>query len=168
MHLNVYWITAILFLAMAVTGMVVLIRRLMARREIEKWQEEFGASADEAEVSESEEQVADSEPIVWGRMEVMVDDRRISTHRIHLEETTVGRDPGKARIVIPELIVSKRHCALFERDGKLWIRDEASTNGMYRNGEKVSESQVDHGAVFFLGRRGNVKLVFLTDSPIEE
>ncbi len=171
MQLNVYWIIALVLLVGAIVGMGMLIRRrhsFYAEMDMENDMEVDMTTEDEVQSEDEEDLVPEEDPAdhpVWGRVDIMVDGRRISTQRVHLATTTVGRDPGRARIVIPELIVSKRHCVLFEKAGKLWIRDAGSTNGVFRDGEPVREAEVTHGSIYSLGRRGSVKLVFTTDPP---
>ncbi|HDP95857.1 MAG TPA: FHA domain-containing protein [Candidatus Aminicenantes bacterium] len=164
MQLNVYWIIALVLLIAALLGMGILIRRRKSLYdEIDSELDE--ESSAEEEVFPPAHDLFDSS--VWGRVDIMVEGRRISTQRVHLTTATIGRDPGQAQIVIPELIVSKQHCELFEKSGSLWIRDAGSTNGLFRDGEQIQEAEVTHGAVFSLGRRGSVKLVFTTDPPQE-
>ena len=163
MHVNVYWIIAVILLLASLAGMIILFRRRHSR---------WGSDIAESEESSGSVPFPDSnaetaEYPVWGRVDVMVEGKRISTQRIHLTTTIIGRDTGRAQIVIPELIVSKQHCVLFEKEGDLWIRDVGSTNGVFRDGGAVEEGEVRHGSVFSLGRRGSVKLVFYTDPPLD-
>jgi pSer/pThr/pTyr-binding forkhead associated (FHA) protein len=52
-------------------------------------------------------------------------------------EFLIGRDPHcQLRPASPA--VSKQHCGVFARDGKLFIRDYGSTNGTFVNGEQVA------------------------------
>ena len=51
------------------------------------------------------------------------------------EAFTIGLDPG-CSLVLPDMLVSRRHAELVEReDGECWIRDLGSRNGTYVNGE---------------------------------
>jgi pSer/pThr/pTyr-binding forkhead associated (FHA) protein len=51
-------------------------------------------------------------------------------------EFLIGRDPQcHLRPVSP--IISKRHCALLLRDGKVFVRDFKSTNGTFVNGQQI-------------------------------
>lgn len=163
MHVNVYWVIAVILLLASLAGMVILFRRRHSRWESDIPEEDGNLDAVPFPVDPRDP----GEYPIWGRVDVMVDGKRISTQRIHLTTTIVGRDPGRAQIVIPELIVSKQHCVLFEKDGKLWIRDVDSTNGVFRDGDSVEEGEVQHGSVYSLGRRGSVKLVFYTDPPLD-
>ena len=55
--------------------------------------------------------------------------------KIGQEAFTIGLDPGNA-LVLPDMLVSRRHAELVEREGgECWIRDLDSRNGTYVNGE---------------------------------
>jgi pSer/pThr/pTyr-binding forkhead associated (FHA) protein len=49
---------------------------------------------------------------------------------------TIGRDP-KCNLRPASAIISKRHCALLKRNGKVFVRDFDSTNGTFVNEERV-------------------------------
>ena len=52
-------------------------------------------------------------------------------------EFLIGRDPHcQLRPASPA--ISKQHCGVFARDGKLFVRDYGSTNGTFVNGEQVA------------------------------
>jgi len=164
MQWNVYWIIALILLLAALAGMAILIRR--RHRGWEPDEADYDEAMAGAGTEDAAESAASESPI-WGRVDIMVEGRRISTQRVLLGTTMVGRDPARAQIVIPELIVSKEHCELFVKAGNLWIRDAGSTNGLFREGEQIQEGEVTHGAVYSLGRRGSVKLMFFTDPPLD-
>ena len=51
------------------------------------------------------------------------------------EAFTIGLDPGND-LVLPDMLVSRKHAELFERDGgECWVKDLDSRNGTYVNGE---------------------------------
>src|SRR5437764_10404656 len=50
----------------------------------------------------------------------------------------IGRDPS-CQLRPASEIVSKRHCAVLVRDGKILVRDFGSTNGTFVNGQQVAE-----------------------------
>jgi pSer/pThr/pTyr-binding forkhead associated (FHA) protein len=60
-------------------------------------------------------------------------------------EFVIGRDPGcQLRPASPA--VSKQHCGITVRDGKVFVRDCGSTNGTFINGEQVAaEREVKTG-----------------------
>jgi pSer/pThr/pTyr-binding forkhead associated (FHA) protein len=55
---------------------------------------------------------------------------------IKLPQFLVGRDP-QCHLRPASALISKRHCALIQRDGKAFIRDFDSTNGTFVNDEQV-------------------------------
>jgi predicted component of type VI protein secretion system len=59
---------------------------------------------------------------------------------IKLPQFLIGRDPDcQLRPASP--MISKRHCAVIQRDDKAFIRDFGSTNGTYLNEERVEGEQ---------------------------
>jgi pSer/pThr/pTyr-binding forkhead associated (FHA) protein len=60
-------------------------------------------------------------------------------------EFVIGRDPGcQLRPASPA--VSKQHCGISVRDGKVYVRDCGSTNGTFVNNEQVAaEREVSNG-----------------------
>jgi pSer/pThr/pTyr-binding forkhead associated (FHA) protein len=65
--------------------------------------------------------------------------------------TTVGRHPN-ADIFLDDVTVSRRH-AEFLRDGsKFTVRDLASLNGTYFEGQRIDETRVTDGAEVQIGK----------------
>ena len=63
----------------------------------------------------------------------------------------IGRDP-KCQLRPASQAISKQHCALFARAGKLMVKDFGSTNGTFVNGEPVrGECEVKNGDVLKVG-----------------
>ncbi len=63
---------------------------------------------------------------------------------IKLPQFLVGRDP-QCHLRPASALISKRHCALIQRDGKAFIRDFDSTNGTFVNDEPVKgERELKH------------------------
>jgi predicted component of type VI protein secretion system len=59
---------------------------------------------------------------------------------IRLPQFLVGRDPQcHLRPVSP--LISKRHCAILQKEGRVFLRDFDSTNGTFVNGERVNGQQ---------------------------
>jgi pSer/pThr/pTyr-binding forkhead associated (FHA) protein len=56
---------------------------------------------------------------------------------IGLSQFVIGRDP-QCHLRPASPMISKRHCALLQRDGKVFLRDFGSTNGTFVNDEQVS------------------------------
>lgn len=66
------------------------------------------------------------------------------TIEIKLPQFLVGRDP-QCHLRPASPLISKRHCALIQRDGKAFIRDFGSTNGTYVNDARVEgERELHH------------------------
>ena len=63
---------------------------------------------------------------------------------IKLPQFLVGRDP-QCHLRPASALISKRHCALIQREGKAFIRDFDSTNGTFVNDERVEgERELKH------------------------
>ena len=55
--------------------------------------------------------------------------------------TSIGR--GKeADLTIPHALVSRTHSELFERDGKLWVKDLGSLNGTFVDNQRIESEQL--------------------------
>ena len=59
-------------------------------------------------------------------------------------EVTIGREASNG-IAVVDPSVSRKHCALFSRDGKFQVRDLDSRNGTLVNGMVVQEQWLQHG-----------------------
>ncbi len=62
---------------------------------------------------------------------------------ISLSQFVIGRDP-QCHLRPASAMISKRHCALIQRDGKAFIRDFGSTNGSFVNEQPVKEEAELH------------------------
>jgi pSer/pThr/pTyr-binding forkhead associated (FHA) protein len=63
---------------------------------------------------------------------------------IKLAQFLVGRDP-QCQLRPASALISKRHCALLQRDGKVFVRDFDSTNGTFVNDQPVKgEVELKH------------------------
>jgi len=118
-----------------------------------------GITQVEAQPESSERRSAPS-PGIYGKIEVVVNNQMISSYLVTDNPLPIGRDPGQSLVVIQEPIVSKLHCQIFTRSGRVFVRDLNSTNGVYLNDEKVSERELQDNDVVFLGKKGTVKIVF--------
>src|SRR3954453_23245649 len=65
------------------------------------------------------------------------------TIEVKLPQFLVGRDP-QCHLRPASALISKRHCALIQRDGKAFVRDFGSTNGTYVNEERVEGERELH------------------------
>lgn len=52
--------------------------------------------------------------------------------------STIGRGRG-CTIMLPQALVSRQHCEIFESSGKLMVRDLGSLNGTFVNNQKLTE-----------------------------
>ena len=96
---------------------------------------------------------------VIGEIDVFVNKGKIATHAIE-SPTKIGRDPARADIVIPELIVSKLHCTLYTKDGSCYVQDNTSTNGTYVDNRKIHHHVIHDNTVISLGKKGTVQVIF--------
>ena len=63
---------------------------------------------------------------------------------ITLSQFIIGRDP-QCQLRPASALISKRHCAVIARGGKIYIRDFDSTNGTFVNDQQVKgECEVKH------------------------
>jgi pSer/pThr/pTyr-binding forkhead associated (FHA) protein len=70
---------------------------------------------------------------------------------IKLSQFVVGRDP-QCHLRPASPMISKRHCAVLQREGKAFVRDFDSTNGTFVNNESVKgEVELHHGDELKLG-----------------
>ncbi len=101
------------------------------------------------------------EDIIFGEIDIYVRDEKFATKKISKQEITIGRDPAKANLIILEPIVSKLHCTVFAKEGKIFIKDNDSTNGTYlvSNGVILTEQEVKENDIISLGKTGLVKLI---------
>jgi pSer/pThr/pTyr-binding forkhead associated (FHA) protein len=70
---------------------------------------------------------------------------------IKLPQFLVGRDP-QCQLRPASPLISKRHCAVIQRDDKAYIRDFGSTNGTFVNEERVEgEQELKHNDQLKIG-----------------
>ena len=55
--------------------------------------------------------------------------------------TVIGRG-REANLTLPHPLVSRNHCELFERDGRLLVRDLKSLNGTYVDSQRIEKTAV--------------------------
>ena len=63
----------------------------------------------------------------------------------------IGRSPV-SDIVLDDASVSRRHAVLVHRDGRAVLLDDRSLNGIYVNGERVSEAALSDGDWIAVGQ----------------
>ena len=101
-----------------------------------------------------------SSPGIHGKIEVLIGSQQISTYLVTDNPLSIGRDPAQSLVIIQEAIVSKLHCQIFARAGKVFVKDLNSTNGVYLNEEKIAECELNDNDVVFLGKKGSVKIIY--------
>ena len=85
-----------------------------------------------------------------GRMITLEERTKGTKIRILLEgRMTVGR--GDCEVVIGDDALSRRHCELYERADKVYVRDLSSANGTRVNGVKISDKCIEDGDELTMG-----------------
>ncbi|TMB29831.1 MAG: FHA domain-containing protein [Deltaproteobacteria bacterium] len=74
-------------------------------------------------------------------------DRRL---RLDGNLVSLGAHP-RNDVHIPDRFVSRYHCRLHGRHGRLWIQDLGSTNGTVVDGARVSEAEIGPGSLVRIG-----------------
>lgn len=70
---------------------------------------------------------------------------------ITLAQFLIGRDP-QCNLRPASAMISKRHCAVLIRNGKVYVRDFDSTNGTFINDDQVKqERQLNHDDILKVG-----------------
>ena len=67
-----------------------------------------------------------------------------------------------ADVRLDDATVSRRHAVIVRQDGAVRILDDRSMNGVWVNGERVSEATLSDGDRILLGR---VPLTYVTAAP---
>lgn len=65
----------------------------------------------------------------------------------------IGRQEG-VTLRLPFPSVSREHCELMVKDGSVRVRDLGSSNGTFRNGERVTEAELAAGDSLVVGGLG--------------
>jgi hypothetical protein len=79
---------------------------------------------------------------------VVHDGRRYAITR---DEFVIGREALTADLAVKDPIVSRRHAAVVRRDGRHFLQDLESTNGIFHRGVQVDNKRIEEGDVFTLG-----------------
>lgn len=70
---------------------------------------------------------------------------------VKLSQFIIGRDP-QCHLRPASSVISKRHCALITKDGKVYVRDFDSTNGTFVNEQQLKgQRELKNGDVLKLG-----------------
>jgi len=71
-------------------------------------------------------------------------------HELTRDNMEIGRG-NDVDIRIPEQGISRRHCLIFYKNNRFFVRDLESTNGTFLNGAKIEEMVLKHGDKLQLG-----------------
>jgi pSer/pThr/pTyr-binding forkhead associated (FHA) protein len=89
--------------------------------------------------------------------------RVIERRKLDKEETIIGRTQEND-IVIKNLAVSRHHAKIYNKDGKVVIKDLGSANGTFVNGIRVEETELTAADVILIG---NYVLKFYKEEVLE-
>jgi len=153
-------IAGAIILLVVLIVVIALLRRRPGKREQTVSVEEKKVVEPPAKPEETTAAEKEKTEVIFGKVTIYAEEKLIGTYPLTSAGIKIGRDPTRASVVIAETIVSKLHCELFVRDGKAFIRDLNSTNGIYLNEEKISEKELHGGETIFIGQKGVVKIVF--------
>ncbi|MGC4064678.1 MAG: FHA domain-containing protein [Polyangiaceae bacterium] len=79
----------------------------------------------------------------------------------------IGREEG-CQVLLDDPLVSRRHAKIVVKDGKLWIEDLGSRNGVSLNGAKIAERQrLFGGDVLRVGKQEIVVTAATLGDPVE-
>ena len=159
--------SAVLLGALVVLVIAIFVWLMLRRRHDAFPEIKFDAEKSELEKGMTQVEIQPEAPVrpasfpgIYGRIEVIVVSQQVGTYLITDNPLTIGRDPAQALAVIQEAIVSKLHCSIFFRNGRIVIKDLHSTNGTYVNEEKVSERELHDNDIVFLGKKGTIKIIY--------
>jgi two-component system, NtrC family, response regulator HydG len=74
-----------------------------------------------------------------------------AVHRIALDRPVSVGARAENEVVLEDRFVSGVHCRLHVRDGRLWVKDLASTNGTVVDGSRIAEAEVSAGSTLRVG-----------------
>lgn len=74
-----------------------------------------------------------------------------ASYTIDPEGAVLGREGSKANIILRDQAVSKKHAKIYEKNGKWYLEDLASSNGTFLENRRITEPVIlNPGAVFAL------------------
>lgn len=76
-------------------------------------------------------------------------DAKVTEVKLNLP-SVIGRGKS-ATLILPHPLVSRRHCEIYEADGKLMVRDLGSLNGTFVGSELVTEAVLPPGELLTIG-----------------
>lgn len=82
---------------------------------------------------------------------VTLNGKEIERKELSQDLIAIGRDMDND-IVINNLSVSRCHAIIQKRDGKIYVKDMASANGTFVNGQKIDECELKDGDLMLVGK----------------
>lgn len=82
---------------------------------------------------------------------VTLNSKVIERKKLDKEEITIGRIEEN-EIVIKNLAVSRHHAKIYNKDGKVVMKDLGSANGTFVNGIRVEAAELTTGDVILIGK----------------
>ena len=82
---------------------------------------------------------------------ITLNDKEIEKKELDQDLIAIGRDMDND-IVINNLSVSRCHAIIQIRDGEIFVKDMASANGTFVNGQKIDESKLKDGDLMLVGK----------------
>jgi hypothetical protein len=74
-----------------------------------------------------------------------------ATKEVDLELPAVFGRGREATVMLPHPLVSRRHCEVYEFEGRLMVRDLGSTNGTFVGSQRVTETVLGPGELLTIG-----------------
>lgn len=81
------------------------------------------------------------------KIDVQVQNRVIEHFSFDKWDVTVGRDPA-CDVRIDNPLLSRKHARVFREEGRFYVEDLGSTNGVFLGGQKVQRAEVKDGDIF--------------------
>jgi hypothetical protein len=72
-------------------------------------------------------------------------------HRVTHDSFVIGRASKTADLVIKDGMISRKHAAVIYRDGRYYLKDLGSTQGIRFRGMLIDNKRIDEGDVFEIG-----------------
>lgn len=89
-----------------------------------------------------------------------------TVHTLRNSPTVMG-NRRSADIPLRDPWISWDHAKITFRDGRYWCDDLKSANGLWVDGDRVSETQLEHGTTFSLGKT-QLRFKMLTPTPLRQ
>ena len=70
---------------------------------------------------------------------------------VNLQLPSVLGRGREASLTLPQALISRQHCEVYEEDGKLMVRDLGSLNGTFIGNQRITEAELPSGALLTVG-----------------